>query len=171
MDKAALTTGDWRSGEHVWDESPSAPFQVPPPNGHLQTSFRGVNTRPDWAIGCNDVGPRPRVWREADRRAGSRPICKGSKCKSGTLRHRSSTAKPFCIGGRRRFFFICAVAPSTQSGGEVMLFCRHAATTTVLNLSQKQRTALQFHFLVRKSLVLSIPCGNALLEEASLGWR
>ena len=59
--------------------------------------------------------------RPTEDRAGSRPICKGSKCKSGTL-HRSSTAKPLCIGGRRRFFFICAVAPSTQSGGEVMLF-------------------------------------------------
>jgi hypothetical protein len=57
-----------------------------------------------------------------------------------------------------------------------MLFCRHAATT-VLNISQKQRTALQFHFLAAKVSRISlytctcIPCGSALLEEASLGWR
>jgi hypothetical protein len=55
----------------------------------------------------------------------------------------------------------------------VMLFSRHAAITTF----SKQRTALQFRFLCVKSLesrlytCTSIPCGNALLEEASLSWR
>jgi len=74
---------------------------------------------------------------------------------------------------QEEIFSISSVAPSTQSGGEVMLFSRHAAITTF----SKQRTALQFRFLCVKSLesrlytCTSIPCGNALLEEASLSWR